>query len=329
MLSTLRWNEDVFLNNEEKLVWEETRCDWCGSSSYDIIFKGPDRLKKLPGLFSVVRCKSCGIYRQNPRLSWYSLKSYYPDDYFAHTIIPSDSNNPIKIFFRQYGNWKRVRAIEKFQSGGRLLEVGCGTGGFLRQVCSHEQWSAVGIEPSSWAASYAQKNLDIPVYVGRFSEVDLELESFDVIVFWCVLEHLDQPFDDLRYANSLLKNNGLLVFSIPNLNSLDLKIFRKYWSGWDLPRHLYLFPRRRLSKILEDIGFNVISERCLANSYADLGVSIEFWSQKWEEKYPGLKSLLMAFYHFWFVRAVVAFPITILDRLGLSTNITVFAQKRA
>jgi hypothetical protein len=141
------------------------------------------------------------------------------------------------------------------------------------------------------------------------------------------LEHLSEPVQDLRQIHSLLKDGGWLFFSMPNYESLEAKVFGPYWSGWDLPRHLYIFPRSILYVILTQIGFGQISRRCISTSYHALGHSLEFWSQSWEKEHPKIHRTLLKFYRSWFARLGLLLPLAILDRLNLSTNISFAAQK--
>ena len=315
--------------NLDQLIWEGCNCSWCGSKEFDLLFRGPDRLEGLPGTFQMVICSQCGLLRQNPRLKWESLKHFYPDEYASYSYVLTEGiqENPIRYFIRQYGNWKKRRAIERYQSGGRLLEVGCGTGEFLEELLRTKNWEIVAIEPNENAATYVKSKFSVPIFQSHFDDIDFENGSFDVIVMWYVLEHLPQPISDLRLAYKLLRTNGWLVFSIPNVDSWEAKVFGKYWAGWDLPRHLYLFPRPLLHEILESIGFQVVSEGCISTSYAILGHCIDFWSQTWEHKYPKTKQILIRIYNSWFVRAVLILPLAILDQLKLSTTITLFARK--
>jgi hypothetical protein len=84
-----------------------------------------------------------------------------------------------------------------------------------------------------------------------------------------------------------------------------------------------LFPR----PILNSIGFKVIEERCLTTAYAQMGHNLEFWSQSWQPQYPWLNSLIRKGYYNWFTRLVSGVPFAVLDRLCLTTNLTIFAQK--
>jgi SAM-dependent methyltransferase len=315
------------INQSNQLQWQDTVCDWCGTSAGELVFEGPDWLEGLPGSFKMVKCKECGLFRQNPRLTWDSLSNYYPENYAAYHYTLETKKNTWRAKYENYGNFKRRRAIEQFQPSGRLLEVGCGTGAFLKELHLSGNWDVVGIEPNQSAALYAQKTLDVPIYHGRFEDADVEPGSFDAVVLWCVLEHLTEPIKDLHRAHSLLKEGGWLFFSMPNYESLDAKLFGKYWSGWDLPRHLYIFPYPVISDVLSKVGFDNLSAKCISTSYQALGHSLDFWSQDWNKKHAQKRRWMLKIYYSWIMRVALLFPLTVIDRLKLGSNITFFAQK--
>lgn len=310
-----------------ELLWEEVVCDWCGSSSTKLLFEGPDRLLKQPGRFRMVRCQQCGLIRQNPRLTWKSLRHFYPEDYVSYAPLIRDETSRWRRMERRYGMRKRMRAIERFQRGGRLLDVGCGTGIFLEEAQRSKHWEVMGLEPNEKAATYARQALQVPILPGLFHEIALPSDSVDVITLWNVLEHLDHPISSLRHAHRLLRDDGWLVFSIPNVESLDALIFGHYWLGWDLPRHLYLFPRSVLRTVLTATGFRIVAMRCIAASYAALGHSLEFWSQTWNANYDFARRLLLRVYGTLPIQVGLGTPLWILSLLNLSPVITIFAQK--
>lgn len=311
----------------DPLHWEETTCTWCGATAYDVLFEGPDRLHGLPGTFQFVRCQQCGVLRQNPRLTWASLSQYYPEDYVSYHYDAEEDRSPLQAWIKNRGNRKRRRAIERFQPGGRLLEVGCGTGAFLREMARSGHWDVVGVEPNERAASYARQTVECTVLQSTFADADLEEASFEAIVLWCVVEHLAHPIEDLRRAYTLLKPSGWLVFSVPNYESFGARIFGKFWSGWDLPRHLYVFPRTIMNDILVSTGFHNISAHCISTSYQALGHSLDFWFQNWADQYPKLERALRQVYYSWIMRLGLFIPLAVLERFNLTTNITYFAQK--
>lgn len=307
--------------------WVELPCNWCGSKIFVVVFRGPDRLEHLPGEFQIVRCQDCGLLRQHPHLAWESLKTYYPETYASHGLLSMDQPTIWQRVSRRYGSWKRLRAVEKYQKGGELLEVGCGTGTFLEEALRSGRWQVTGIEPTQHAANYVRNKLDIPVIQDNFSKVQLIENSYDVIAMWNVVEHLENPIDDLRYAYRLLKSGGWLVFAIPNLESWDAHVFGKYWVGWDLPRHLYYFSIPMVKRILPTLGFQWIDARCISTSYQLLGHSLDFWSQSWQDVHPLLRRIMLGIYGSLPVRASSLLPLSIMDRLARGPIITIFAQK--
>lgn len=327
MAPSLRRDLPIQDRIRDLLHWEESACDWCGSQQGDLLFEGGDGLLDLPGMFRHVRCYKCGLIRQNPRLAWESLKEYYPKDYTSYSPILKEERSRWRQWDRRYGMWKRLRLIQKRQGGGQLLDVGCGTGIFLEAALRTKRWQVVGIEPTQWAANYARQSLGANVLTGSLADVSLPENYFHLVTMWDVLEHLPQPVQDLRQVHRLLREGGWLVFSIPNVESLGARVFGPYWIGWDLPRHLYLFPRPTLETILTSLGFRIDGWQCLSMSYNTLGHSLEFWSKSWAPRHPTLARGLVRAYHTLFMRAGLLLPLGMLDRLNLSSLITVFAQK--
>jgi SAM-dependent methyltransferase len=310
-----------------ELVWKEAACDWCGCYDTELIFEGPDRLMGLAGQFRMVRCRQCGLLRQDPHLAWESLKSYYPPEYSPHVGLVREEQSILRRLDRRYGMWKQLRVIEQFLKSGRLLDVGCGTGVFLEEMQRSGSWQLAGIEPAEEAAAYARKELGIPVSEGRFSDIEYPAATFDVITMWNVLEHLENPISDLKRAHHLLSNNGLLVFAIPSVESWAAKIFGRFWVGWDLPRHLYLFPLPELRPLLGKLGFQIVAVRCISGSYSTLRDSLEFWMRSWAPAHQKTAHLLLNVYRSIFVRIALGLPLWLLDRMKKSSVITVIAKK--
>ncbi len=310
------------------LYWEFCVCEWCGSSEFTVEFNGPDRLERLPGTFQIVQCKNCGLFRQNPRLNWDSLIKFYPSEYRSYSNLYKHHVSNFKYFIHQFGNWKKKQCVNRYVDKGRVLEVGCGTGGFLELLLQTGEWHAFGIEPNEKAALFSKERLQIPIINGRFEEVELSRSSFDLIIMWYVLEHLEQPILCLQKAYNILDNGGWLFFSIPFLEGWEARLFGKYWAGWDLPRHLYIFPINMLRQILNEIGFQIVEEKCISSGHAILGHSIDFWTQEWESRHPHIKEWLMRVYLSIFGKIFTLIPLYISDKLTISTTLTIVARKK-
>lgn len=303
-------------------------CDRCGATEERVLFEGPDRLHHMPGAFRVVECMRCGWIRQNPRPTVETISYYYPSDYPNFIPAIEDEPRPWRRWDHQYGIVKRRWAVERLQPKGRLLDVGCATGIFLHEM-EQASWDVVGVEPNLNAADYARRRFVLQVYVGTLRQARLPSASFDVITLWDVLEHLHTPWADLVEVHRLLRDSGLLVVRIPNLESPEARWFGPLWLGWDLPRHLYLFPRRALVAALSELGFSVEGFRCMAGSYSAFLLSLRFFL---EDRYPP-----PARWPQWMLRGARTVPARLvfaplfwaISQAHLSSIITLFARKRA
>ncbi len=146
----------------------------------------------------------------------------------------------------------------------RILDVGCGSGGFgktLKQKRMVEIW---GVEPVASAAAIAATRLD-RVIEGAFEpSISLPRAFFDCIVFNDVLEHLFDPAAALTFARDLLASGGCVVASIPNIRhfpTLWTIVVKKNWVYRDFGildcTHLRFFTRNSIGPLFNECGFAV------------------------------------------------------------------------
>lgn len=311
----------------EAVVFEQAPCGFCSSNHAEPLFSGPDRLLGLPGEFTVVRCSECGLCRQNPRPTATTIDFYYPPKYEPYSLAIDDEPSLIRRWDRRYGMLKRARAIERYQPRGRLLDVGCATGNFINEMASRGAWEVEGVEPNDEAAPYARERFGLTVHTGRLTDVQLEAESFDVVTMWNVLEHLHDPMRNLEAMQYVLRPGGLFVFSIPNLEGFGVRFFGRFWMGWELPRHLYYFPRSVLDRMLSAVGMEVVARDCLVGAYPSFLLTLRFlleavagdtWLTRLCLKAAGsAPARLLTAPLFW-----------MLTRLNRASLITVFARKK-
>jgi SAM-dependent methyltransferase len=165
------------------------------------------------------------------------------------------------------------------------------------------------------------------VWNGSFAETRFPSDSFDAITLWNVLEHVEDPVDELTRAHGLLKPRGVLALSVPNLQSWDARAFGIYWIGWDVPRHLHLFPLPLLQTVLARVGFEVLDLRCIAGSHFTVGLSLQNWVHTWPASRRGAGEAGLRFFHSLPVRGALSPWWWLLDHARASGVITVLAQK--
>lgn len=314
-------------NQHSGVEFETVPCDFCGAEQGRLILEGPDRLHHLPGQFRFVQCDVCGWIWQNPRPTPRSIGFYYPDDYEPYITAIDDESNAVKRWGRRYGMFKRCRAIARRKLPGRLLDIGCATGTFISEMRRLNGWQVVGVEPNERAANYARTRHGLQVYTGLLADAVFTPASFDVITMWNVIEHLHSPVRDLCRIYDLLKDDGLLVFTIPNLESLDARWFGPAWIGWDLPRHLYLFPRNVLSASLPRLGFSMLNLECLSGSADSFVMSLQLYLEGRSGSSAGQPARLARLMRSFPARIFGAPFFWLLNQTKRSTVITVIAQK--
>lgn len=139
----------------------------------------------------------------------------------------------------------------QFPQSVRLLDVGCGGGGFLASLGGY--FSLFGLEYSFNGAVTTSLRTNAKVVRGAAENLPFKDGSFGVITSLDVLEHLEDESKALRSFHRVLDKRGLLLLTVPAFNIL--------WS----PRDLILNHKRRytlvsLRRVLEKAGFEVV--RC-------------------------------------------------------------------
>ncbi|MFH1591766.1 MAG: class I SAM-dependent methyltransferase, partial [Candidatus Woesearchaeota archaeon] len=237
---------------------EYVKCNLCNSKDYRQLFSAGDSNLTKQGMFSVVRCRDCGLVYMNPRLTKESMAQFYPATYYK--LEKSESSYLSSILKDKCNIKEMIRSchkIERLKEKGKILDVGCGRGDFLNYMRARG-WETYGVESTEIAARHCREVQGLNVFYGELLEANFHANHFDVVRLGHVLEHVQNPREILQEINRILKPEGLLVISVPNIDSYEAKIFRENWYMLDLPRHLYHFSLKTLKDILEKTKFQII-----------------------------------------------------------------------
>jgi 2-polyprenyl-3-methyl-5-hydroxy-6-metoxy-1,4-benzoquinol methylase len=139
--------------------------------------------------------------------------------------------------------------------GGRLLEIGSGSGAFLARMRSLG-WEVEGVDVDAEAARLASAASGATVHVGPLESHRLPADRYDAIALSHVFEHLHDPRATLEECHRILRPGGSIVIVTPNWESLGHRLFGATWPGNDPPRHLHLFTPRTLRALLGQCGFS-------------------------------------------------------------------------
>jgi SAM-dependent methyltransferase len=255
---------------------ETVDCGLCGESDIRLAFTGKDRLAVTADPFCIVRCQRCGLLFLNPRPTLAEMGRYYPYSQYKDEFTPAIEDEPsiVSRLNRLYHMDRICRAVERVKREGQLLDVGCATGNFLDRMRRRGNWRVYGVEITEEAARYAQERFGLEVFRGELGAAGYPDRSFDVVTLWNVLEHLHSPLDTLGKIRRLLKEDGVLILSVPNGESLDARIFGGCWIGLDPPRHLYTFSPTTLRRALSRAGLEASEMRFITGSYHSFTTSL-------------------------------------------------------
>ena len=188
-----------------------------------------------------------GYLMTTPAPSAKELPYYYDSqEYISHT----DSKKG--LLARCYQWAKKISLKRKLKlvqdvakKSGRLLDVGAGTGDFLKFMKDHG-WEVHGSEPNDLARGLALgKGIDLAE-----SLEGIEGQGFDVITLWHVLEHIPDLETTLDKLRSLLAADGVLLIAVPNFRSMDAKYYGPFWAAYDVPRHLWHFDQNSMRALM-------------------------------------------------------------------------------
>ena len=150
-----------------------------------------------------------------------------------------------------------------------LLDVGCGSGGFLQQLAhARPEILTRGLEPNVPAALRAAES-GLDVSAGTFPEAIglVGDRKYDCITFNDVLEHLVDPWAALDAAGTILAPGGVIVASLPNICNVATLFevlsgdFRYVDQGVLDRTHLRFFTPASAERMFSERGYSVVSTK--------------------------------------------------------------------
>lgn len=241
-------------------------CFICGSNDFF-------NLDKFDGLYGVVKCQVCGSEAVNPVPSEEALADYYNNgkcNILLDELYRSRSKKETNFITDD-----RVEVvldlIDKIDSEVvNILEIGCSSGAFLSKLkyfigkrSPHRKVKLAGIDIDGNAIEQSVDpqldltNANAETYVKSVSE------RYDIILHFELIEHLVDPFGFMTSLYELLKSDGVMFFSTPNGDGLEMLAagyndFRLLAHSIFPPMHLNAFSVSNISHFAIRSGFKVV-----------------------------------------------------------------------
>lgn len=251
-----RWNltrkdQERILQKKDEFV--EVNCPACESDNYSIFYERTG--------FNFDICQNCETVFVNPRPTINLLIDHYKNSlaekYWNEKIYPQTEINRVELLVKPRLS-KIYSYCEKYDvTYDTLLDVGAGYGTFCEQAVKDNRFRRViGVEPDPSPAKFCrEKNIEI---IKDFIENVEQKEIADVVTSIENIEHVFSPKTFLQKIYNILKVNGLLVLSTPNIKGFDLLILKDKSDNTAAPDHLNYFHPNSIKHLLENNGFEVL-----------------------------------------------------------------------
>ena len=271
------------------------RCALCGNEGRALYEGQRDRLFGAGGTWDLKQCthRECGLVWLDPMPVPEDIGKAYAR-YYTHASRDGVGRpGPVKVLYRTMkrgycagkynhrpeeealairilgkllyflpGSRNEVDADARYLRvvpGGRLLDVGCGSGDWLVHMKAMG-WRVAGMDFDQNAVKVAQSR-GLDVSCGALEQQHYPDNSFDAVTLNHVIEHVPDPVGTLEECLRILKPGGRLIMLTPNAASATHRFFKQDWRGLETPRHLHIFSNQSLRALHSRAGFKNVEVR--------------------------------------------------------------------
>ncbi len=255
--------------------WIETTCLNCESNadtvvlyprSFSVEALGPEtfsaRRETEHYHYQLLRCRRCGMVFSSPVLAPARQAELYRRSAVTYS-------NEAPAIARTYIHYLE-RHAHLLARREVALEVGCGSGFFLRELSRFGFKEVLGVEPSEDAVQRAGE-LRGKIYNGFFENASFENGSIDLICCFQTLDHVTNPLNVLKKCAELLRPGGAVYLIVHNERAMQARVFGERSPIYDV-EHVYLFNRTTLSRVCEKAGLRPAPVFAVRNTYP-----LDYW----------------------------------------------------
>lgn len=217
------------------------------------------------GAFDYGRCPECGTWVLDPRPTPAEIGPYYAHYYSEDELagarrvygaLPADEAYGFDGM-RAKQVIARLKKLGAALDGRRLLDVGCGLGGFARAMRALAGMVVRGADFDPKCKAIGAELHGIDVDAGELAALAYPDGAFDVVSSWHCLEHTFDPAADLAEMARITRPGGWLVLEVPT-PSVWARVFRGRWFFLQAPTHLYHLKPAALRVLLQRGGWSTV-----------------------------------------------------------------------
>lgn len=190
-------------------------------------------------------------------------KSNRDEKHFYNEVYPVDVNpENLGTAPESVDRWRLDFSLPYLSSDQAVIEVGSAAGDFLNLIKPHVA-SVIGCDLNCAQCRRAEEKFGIKSYSEDIRELDFD-NHFDLIFMFQIFEHIWEPHDFLRDVRSKLKDGGLLILDIPNLNDAMYQLYQLPFirdKFYFKEQHPMNYTPDALTKVMNANGFDTVDVR--------------------------------------------------------------------
>lgn len=247
-------------------------CRICSSETISLNLKVREMMFGTRSVYNYFECSECGTVQietpvTNPELLYPS--NYYSFNYektskwqniikmflykksVAHYIGKGGISGKIYTSLRPNGEASSIAQYLNPES--KILDIGCGTGIFIKALSALKYNHPVGIDPyipeSVLTKEYSILKVDLSAFMPE--------SPFDLIMMHHSFEHMDNPVEVLLKIREILSEKGRCIIRIPVADSYAFQHYKENWVQLDAPRHVFLHTVKSITFLAKKCGLKV------------------------------------------------------------------------
>lgn len=191
----------------------------------------------------LVKCANCGFVFSSKIPTDAELSSYYSYSRRS-TVSPLTINRYNEI----------LDIFESYRKTNTILDIGCSNGYFLA-VANKRGWLTYGTELTDDTIEVCS-NKGIKMQKGVLNPEHYKNIEFDVVCSFEIIEHINNPVEEMKNIKRILRTGGVFYFTTPNFNSISRRLLQKKWSIIVYPEHLCYYTPKTADYLLKKNSFS-------------------------------------------------------------------------
>lgn len=210
--------------------------------------------------YRLAKCLVCSMVWDPYHLE--NVLAQYDKNYFQNENPKGGYSNyyeGMKVNRRTFSE-RLSRIAKKVKVKTKLLDVGSALGDCLAEAKKMGWKETMGLEVSKFANDFARKR-GLNVKNTIIQKSGIMNDSYNVVTYQDVVEHVDDPVNELKLVYKILKSKGYVFLVTPDIGGFWHKLLKGMWYHYKPGEHIMYFSQRSLKLALEKSGFKNIETR--------------------------------------------------------------------